>query len=425
MFPVVRIPTFGTKVNTFENGSEQRWMDRRALYSFNLAYSEITKTDKNNLNDFLFSVLGGASTWTFNWFNRGAVSTTAAPYNGNFENSLSGWGFTGDAGWTAYTTGVSYDGSNAAVIQTNSSVAAANGTSAGRIQSSSVAIVPGQPVTVSFWVATNPTGTPNPSGVTSGAQCRINCLAADGTLLSQYDPGVIILSGTGWQQINFSTSTPGATAYVELILFGFIQNLTASAYTGTCTIIFDNVNITGTNSAYLYTNCVFDDDSFDWTENQEGQWSGEINFHQVAAGGAATARYKGSFPGIGPSGNQVTGFPFTSSAQFSTLMNDMQTGARVSYAQWGAGRPGFPSRPLKRWTLPLTTLNDADLITLEGHFIGCGGKYRTFAFTDPETQKHYTSVRYDMDQLKITHVDYGISSATVQLIETYGQTWTA
>ena len=180
-----------------------------------------------------------------------------------------------------------------------------------------------------------------------------------------------------------------------------------------------------TDFTYSYPGFVFLEDSISWTENEQfpGYYDGTIKCKQILTGGLINGAV-GPFPGFGtpPIGYQ-TGYPFARAVNYVVEKVDMDTGGRLAAPLYAIGLPFYPTRGLFSWNLTLSTLSMFDMTALVVHFLGAGGMYRTFQFTDPTDNKIYNKVGYVSDTLEVQFVSFGICSVTLGLQEVYGPDW--
>ena len=174
-------------------------------------------------------------------------------------------------------------------------------------------------------------------------------------------------------------------------------------------------------NGYSSFNCMFDDDSFSWTENYDypGMWNGEIKFRESSPRPRITGNTPNgtAFPVFGP--GLGTGYPYVESTFYKTKKSIGPSGNPITYAMYGAGLGGFPQRALKGWNFSMTSMAPSDVATLMGHYLWAAGRYHTFQFFDPEAQKIYPSTRYDMDQLDLTYEQNTMISTNIKLVEVW------
>jgi hypothetical protein len=167
-------------------------------------------------------------------------------------------------------------------------------------------------------------------------------------------------------------------------------------------------------SGATYPTCAFTQGAFTWTEAMQEIYSGQITFRQVHAGGLPAASGT-AFPTLSFG---VTGYPFIEANDWYVISEDMECGSRFSFNYYGnIGLVGFPAGALKRFTLTLGPLGDADLALLIEHFIAMGGRWGEFNFTHPTTAVVYTTMRYDMDVFSASRVAPGMSMVSIQLMQ--------
>ena len=163
-----------------------------------------------------------------------------------------------------------------------------------------------------------------------------------------------------------------------------------------------------------YPTCAFTQGAFTWTEAMQDLYSGQITFRQVHAGGLPSASGT-NFPTLSFG---VTGYPFIEADDYYVISEDMECGSRYAFNYYGnVGLTGFPTGPLKRFTLTLGPLGDTDLGTLIAHFLAMGGRWGAFSFTHPVTSVVYTTMRYDMDTFSAMRVAPKQSMVSIQLMQ--------
>ena len=93
---------------------------------------------------------------------------------------------------------------------------------------------------------------------------------------------------------------------------------------------------------------------------------------------------------------------------FSTQVFRFLDGREQRFQNYGA--------PLRRWTIRLSLLDEAELTALESFFKSQGGRAESFAFPDPWDGTVYANCSFDNDQL-VTQYDgqsAGMTSVTVK-----------
>lgn len=87
----------------------------------------------------------------------------------------------------------------------------------------------------------------------------------------------------------------------------------------------------------------------------------------------------------------VAQYPATNTTQFASFVVRFLDGGDQRYRQ-------FPSS-LRRWTIKLNMLDEAELSAIEEFFISQKGRFGTFAFVDPWTQTTFANCSLDQDTL--------------------------
>ncbi len=111
-------------------------------------------------------------------------------------------------------------------------------------------------------------------------------------------------------------------------------------------------------------------------------------------------------------------YPYTRVLRFATIVNDMETGNRYSLSTIGGPFSNFPTDALHSWEIQYPLLTDVDLAVLEPFFMACMGRYRHFAFTDPDTGIVYPNCRLDQDALAIRYISARPGNAGGHLVST-------
>ena len=88
------------------------------------------------------------------------------------------------------------------------------------------------------------------------------------------------------------------------------------------------------------------------------------------------------YPQLDSSGT-LAQYPYSSSASFDTVRDDMDMGRRYAFARIGAGLSNFPTEPLYRWPNNYSSLTQAQADTLEAFFDSMAGRFGEFTYLDP------------------------------------------
>lgn len=94
---------------------------------------------------------------------------------------------------------------------------------------------------------------------------------------------------------------------------------------------------------------------------------------------------------------------------FSTRVFRFLDGSEQRFQEYGA--------PLRRWTIRLSLLDEAELTQLEAFFASQGGQAGTFAFPDPWDGTVYANCSFGDDQLVLQYVGQARGAATVTVKE--------
>ena len=94
--------------------------------------------------------------------------------------------------------------------------------------------------------------------------------------------------------------------------------------------------------------------------------------------------------------------------EFSTRVFRFVDGREQRFQDYGA--------PLRRWTIRLSLLDEAELSALESFFVAHGGRAQSFAFPDPWDGIVYANCSFDSDHLTTQYGGQaaGMASVTVK-----------
>jgi hypothetical protein len=95
--------------------------------------------------------------------------------------------------------------------------------------------------------------------------------------------------------------------------------------------------------------------------------------------------------------------------RFSTQVFRFLDGSEQRFQEYGA--------PLRRWTIRLSLLDEAELTELESFFEAQGGRAGTFAFPDPWDGTVYADCSFDDDQLALQYAGPARGTASVTVKE--------
>jgi hypothetical protein len=104
----------------------------------------------------------------------------------------------------------------------------------------------------------------------------------------------------------------------------------------------------------------------------------------------------------------VAQYPARRMRQFSTRVMRFLDGSEQRFRVFGAA--------LKKWTIPLALLDDAELAQVVAFFAERGGRAGTFSFTDPWDGTVYPDCSFDEDLLEAEFggADRGRTSVTIR-----------
>ncbi len=95
--------------------------------------------------------------------------------------------------------------------------------------------------------------------------------------------------------------------------------------------------------------------------------------------------------------------------RFSTQVFRFLDGSEQRFQEFGV--------PLRRWTIRLSLLDEAEMAVLESFFETQGGRAGTFAFPDPWDGSVYANCSFDDDQLAMQFAGQARGTASVTVKE--------
>jgi phage-related protein len=424
--PFTKNISTGTVIARFENGYEQRFLDRGPMNTFVLQYKALAKADRDVLTAFFNTQKGSFdSSWTF--YNR----NPKIPDNGDFTLGLKNWSVTQDASqaFVQFVSNAYSRAGEAGAVTINKAITIpAHSTVSANFLSLNpfIYLYPGV-LALDLW-ASLITNSSFPAAIQPRMQFGVFTTDATGNILGTVALGSEVTTVSGWHPVSGNLPPnpyPNASQGRVIVLLSLTNSTNTPVVVpfNCVAMLFSNVRIYAPGQTDAFVSCAFEDDTITWTENAQypKQYDTMLRFRQVQVNGQGPAGDPlAQFPFFGPISAAVTGHPFVSSANNLVARNDLPTGNRIAYAFTGLA--GFPGRALQTWTLTLPTLNDDETARLEQHFLGHNGSYRTFLFWDPDG-KPYNWVRYASDTLEITHVQKGVHSVTLGLQEVFNPSW--
>ena len=105
----------------------------------------------------------------------------------------------------------------------------------------------------------------------------------------------------------------------------------------------------------------------------------------------------------------VAQYPSDRQRNFSTQVLRFVDGSEQRFPGYGA--------PLRRWTIRLDLLDEAELTNLEQFFESEGGRAGNFSFTDPFDSAVYANCSFDADELALNFAGPQQGKATVVVKE--------
>lgn len=174
-------------------------------------------------------------------------------------------------------------------------------------------------------------------------------------------------------------------------------DLQKGAFDKSWTFPFDGAN---------YADCQFEDDEFAYSEQPTalGRYSLSLKFRQVKKHAAMTFSAP-AFPEI--STGVKTQLPYSVIRSYRTLKADTDAGFAYTHA--------LRATPLHRFVLSFGAITATEAGTLLTHFLACGGRYRSFSFTDPDSATTYTNCCYAQDRLEIRHISANVRATQIEI----------
>ena len=87
----------------------------------------------------------------------------------------------------------------------------------------------------------------------------------------------------------------------------------------------------------------------------------------------------------------VAQYPSDRTRKFATQVYRFMDGAEQRFAQYPA--------PLKKWTIRLDMLDEAELVEVESFFVSQAGRAGSFSFTDPWSGQAFANCSFDSDEM--------------------------
>lgn len=169
------------------------------------------------------------------------------------------------------------------------------------------------------------------------------------------------------------------------------------AYDSTWTLTFDGET---------FTNCVFEaDDLVIERPGASASWKVQLKVRQcvqsMVAPSAPTA-----YPTI--NGGVVTQYPYSATRKWATTRNRMPNGKQWAWAEWTA--------PRRTWQLNYPNITPAEASDLLDCFVGAGGQWGSFSFTDVGGAA-YATCRFGMDSFNLRYLGKSECSVSGVVIE--------
>lgn len=154
-----------------------------------------------------------------------------------------------------------------------------------------------------------------------------------------------------------------------------------------------------------YADCYFDQDELAATESESTVFSLDVRICKVVRS-ADTAALGADFPTLA-SGNRMQR-PYTHARTWDTVSVRTE-GGRFAYSKRAA--------TLRTWTAGGSVLTLADAQAIWDHFSRSQGRFKSFGFTDPDSDVRYANCRFASDRLEWKFVDAGQHSIQTQIQE--------
>jgi len=105
----------------------------------------------------------------------------------------------------------------------------------------------------------------------------------------------------------------------------------------------------------------------------------------------------------------VAQYPVDRTRRFSTRIFRFLDGVEQRFPDYGV--------PLRRWSIRLDLLDEAELNSFGDFLTAQGGRAGAFSFTDPFDGIVYPNCSFDQDELTLTFVDAGRGATVVAIKE--------
>ena len=162
-----------------------------------------------------------------------------------------------------------------------------------------------------------------------------------------------------------------------------------------------------------YTDLTFDSDEFAAVEQITTQYGVRWSLNQSIPQNLSPGASGGAFPLLAIGAMSL--LPYTQKLRFQTIVSEMPSGPKYTYAEFGAGGL-FPSGGLMAWTFDEPSLTDADVNTKVAHFLANWGNAYPFSFTD-EDATVYSNVYYASPVMTISRQELNRSRITTGLVQ--------
>lgn len=155
-----------------------------------------------------------------------------------------------------------------------------------------------------------------------------------------------------------------------------------------------------------YTNCVFETDEFTF------QRRGAPNIYHLdvrvrqCRQSVSLPTAPAAYPAI--NGGVITQLPYSEIRRWNTSTNRMANGRQYSWSNWNA--------PRRAWQLNYPVITYAEAFAILDAYMGAGGAWGTFDFTDPRNGSTYTA-RFSGNELGIKYQSLNQCSMAVALEE--------
>lgn len=152
-----------------------------------------------------------------------------------------------------------------------------------------------------------------------------------------------------------------------------------------------------------YSGCFIEAASVQAAERKLGQWSLSLTLRQVRRA-ADSGALPSDFPALA-SGNPLQ-IPYTYQRAFDNVIVRSEGGRFVYYNQ---------ATSLRLWFAGGPALTDADAQTIWDMFRRAGGRFKPFAFTDPDSGTRYATCRFADDAIEWHYLGPNVNQVVAKI----------